>query len=63
MFKTIVGAHKKVCIRIVQGWAEGHNLHVSLAEQGQTLIRYKVVKLGAAARFELVRADLDEATH
>lgn len=50
MFKTIVGAHKKVCIRIVQGWAEGDYLYVSLAQQGHTLIRHEVVKPGTAAR-------------
>ena len=63
MFETIVGAHKKVCIRIVQGRAEGDNVHVSLTQQGHTLIRYEVVKPSTAARLELVQTDLDEPLH
>lgn len=63
MFQTIVGAHKKVCIRIVHGWAEGDNLHVSLTEQGNTLMRYEVVELRTAARLQLVRTDLDKSLH
>jgi len=43
MLKVIVGACKKVGVRIVQGWAESHNLHVSLPQQRHTLIRYEVV--------------------
>jgi len=63
MLKVIVGACKKVGVRIVQGWAESHNLHVSLPQQRHTLIRYEVVKLRAGARLEFVRTDLDQALH
>ena len=63
MLEAIVGANKKICVWIVQGWAESYNLHVSLAQQGHTLIRYEIVKLGTGTGFELVRTDLDEALH
>ena len=61
MFKTIVGAHKKVCVRIVQGWAECDDFHVSLTQQGHALIRHEVMKPGTAAGLQLVRPDFDDA--
>jgi hypothetical protein len=57
------GAHKKVCVWIVQGWAEGDDFHVSLTQQGHALICHEVVKPGTAAWLELVRPDLDDALH
>lgn len=61
MFKTIVGAHKKVCVRIAQGSAEGNDFHVSLTQQGHALICHEVMKPGTAAGLELVRPDFDDA--
>ena len=63
MFKIIVGAHKKVGIRIVQGLSEGDNLHVSLTQQRQTLLHYEVVEFGTTTRPQFVRTDLNKALH
>jgi hypothetical protein len=51
----------KVCVRIVQGWAECNDFHVSLTQQGYALSRHEVMKPGTAARLELVRPDFDDA--
>jgi hypothetical protein len=42
---------------------ERDDFHVSLTQQRHALVHYEIVKLGTAARFQPIRADLDEALH